>query len=114
SYPIAFHLRESFGRGEIPLWNPLSYCGSPFLAQWNTQVLYPPVLLYTLLPLSWALPVFCLAHLWLGGFGMFLLARRWSGNNFAAAVAGVAFAFNGLMLNCLMWPATIPGLGWMP
>jgi len=53
AYPTAYHLRESFWHGEIPLWNPLSSCGVPFLAQWNTQVLYPPVLFYILLPLSW-------------------------------------------------------------
>ena len=51
AYPIAYHLRESFWRGEIPLWNPLNDCGTPFLAQWNTQVLYPPALFYLLLPL---------------------------------------------------------------
>jgi hypothetical protein len=114
AYPAAYYLRESFWRGEIPLWNPLSYCGSPFLAQWNTQVLYPPTLFYELFPLSWALGVFCLLHLYLGGLGMFFLARRWAGDGLAAAVAGIAFAFSGLMINSLMWPGFIPGLGWMP
>jgi len=113
-YPLAHYFRESFWHGEIPLWNPLNNCGIPFLAQWNTQVLYPPALFYLLLPLSWSLGVFCLLHLWLGGMGMFFLTRRWTGNNFAAAVAGIVFAFNGLMLNSLMWPSTIPGLAWMP
>ncbi len=114
SYPIAFHLRESFWRGELPLWNPLNNCGIPFLAQWNTQVLYPPALFYLLLPLSWALGVFCLFHLFWGGLGMFVLAQRWTQDRFAAAFAGVVFAFNGLMLNSLMWPATVAALGWMP
>ena len=114
AYPIAYHLRESFWRGEIPLWNPLNDCGTPFLAQWNTQVLYPPALFYLLLPLSWSLGVFCLLHLFWGGLGMFLLARHWTQNRFAAAFAGVVFAFNGLMLNSLMWPATVTALGWMP
>ena len=114
SYPIAFYFRESFWHGELPLWNPLSCCGVPFLAQWNTQVLYPPALFYLLLPLVWALPVFCLLHLYLGGVGMYFLARRWTGNSFAAAFAGISFAFSGLVLNSLMWPATIAGFGWMP
>jgi len=114
AYPIAYRFRESFWRGEIPLWNPLSYCGLPFLAQWNTQVLYPPALFYLLLPLSWSLGVFCLLHLFWGGLGMFVLAQRWTQNWFAAAFAGIVFAFNGLMLNSLLWPATIAGLGWMP
>jgi hypothetical protein len=114
AYPIAYHWRESFWRGEIPLWNPLSYCGLPFLAEWNTQVLYPPALFYLLFPLSWSLGVFCLLHLFLGGWGMYFLAHRWTQNRFAAAFAGIVFAFNGLTLNSLIWPATIPGLGWMP
>ncbi|MGA3268788.1 MAG: hypothetical protein ABSE16_18455 [Verrucomicrobiota bacterium] len=114
AYPIAYHLRESFWRGEIPLWNPLNNCGIPFLAQWNTQVLYPPALFYVLLPLSWALGVFCLLHVFWGGMGMFVLAQRWTEDRFAAAFAGVVFAFNGLMLNSLMWPATVAALGWMP
>src|SRR5437899_9469598 len=38
-YPLACHHRESFWRCEVPLWNPLSDCGLPFLAQWNTLVL---------------------------------------------------------------------------
>jgi hypothetical protein len=45
---------------------------------------------------------------------MYFLARDWTGNPFAATLAGVAFAFNGLTLNCLMWPNNIDALGWMP
>lgn len=113
-YPLAHYYRESFWRGELPLWNPLSNLGIPFLAQWNTMVLYPPSLFYLLFPLPWSLPTFCLAHLWLAGFGMYLLVFRWTGNRFAAAVAGIAFAFNGFSLNSLMWPNYISALAWMP
>jgi hypothetical protein len=114
SLPIAWHLRESFWRMEWPLWNPLNNCGQPFLAEWNTQALYPPALFYLLLPFPWSLGVFCLLHLFLGGLGMFFLARHWTQNNFAAALAGVIFAFGALTLSSLLWPATIAGLGWMP
>ena len=113
-YPLAFHHRESFWRCEIPLWNPLSECGLPFLAQWNTLVLYPGSIFYLLLPLSWSLGVFCLLHQFLGGLGMYFLATHWTQNRFAACAAGVVFAFNGLGLNCLMWPNNIAALGWMP
>src|SRR6266545_5671708 len=113
-YPIAHYHRESFWRGDIPLWNPLNNCGLPFLAQWNTLVLYPGSLFYLLFPLSWSLAVFCLLHQFLGGMGMYFLARRWAGNRFAAGFAGLVFAFNGLSLNCLMWPNNIAAVGWMP
>ena len=52
AYPNAFHHRDRFWTGEVPLWNPLSSCGIPFLAQWNTITLYPFSLIYLLLPLG--------------------------------------------------------------
>ena len=114
SYPIAFHFRESFWRGEWPFWNPLNNCGTPFVAQWNTLTLYPPSLFYLLLPLPWSFEIFCLGHLFLAGLGMDCLAMRWTGHRLAAAVAGIAFAFNGLTWCGLMWPSLTAALGWMP
>src|SRR5208283_1774127 len=67
AYPLAHFQQECFQHGELP-----------FLAQWNTMPLYPPALIYLLLPLQWSLSFFCLLHLWFAGFGMFFLARRWT------------------------------------
>jgi hypothetical protein len=113
-YPVAYFHQQSFWRGELPLWNPLSHCGLPFLAQWNTLTLYPLSLIYLLLPLTWSLPFFCLAHMFWGGLGMYFLAYRWTGHRLAAALAGLIFAFNGLTLNALMWPNIVATLGWLP
>ncbi len=113
-YPLAHYHRESFWNGEVPLWNPLNACGLPFLAQWNTMVLYPGALFYLIFPLSWSLGVFCLLHLFGAGLGMHFLAREWTGHRLAACVAGLAFAFNGLTLSCLKWPNNIAALAWMP
>src|SRR5438477_8033178 len=123
-YPLASYHRECFWRGELPLWNPLNNCGLPYLAQWNTLTLYPLSLIYLLLPLPWSLSFFCLAHLFIAGLGMYFLALSWTsplspgggerGSRLAAAIAGFAFAFNGLTLNCLIWPNNIAGLAWMP
>ena len=113
-YPIAHYHRECFWRGELPLWNPLNNCGIPFLAQWNTMTLYPGSLCYLLLPLPWSLGIFMLLHLWLGGLGAYALARRWTQLNFAAALAGVAFAFHGLMQQSLMWPNNIAAFALFP
>ena len=114
AYPATHYLRESLRAGELPLWNPLSNCGAPFLAQWGTMCLYPGSLFFVALPMPWALGVFCLLHLWLGGLGARALAERWTGNRFAAAVAGTAFAINGASLACITWPNYCVALGWMP
>lgn len=114
AYPTVAFAREAFWHGTLPLWNPLSHCGVPFLAQWGTMPLYPGALIYLLLPLPWSLNVFCLAHLWLAGLGMYRLARDWTRHDLAAAVAAVAFAFNGVTQSCLLWPNYTAALGWMP
>jgi hypothetical protein len=113
-YPLAHFQKECFWRGELPFWDPYNNCGVPFLAQWNTMPLYPPSLLYLTLPLEWSLSLFSLLHFWFAGFGMFFLARRWTGNSTAAALAGTAFAFNGFTLNLLMWPSHIATFSWLP
>jgi hypothetical protein len=114
SFPVATFHKECFWRGEWPVWNPYSCCGTPFLAQFNTLALYPLSLIYLLAPLTWSLPAFCLFHVFLGGLGMYFLARRWTGSQAGAALAGVAFSFNGLSLNFLMWPSHIATFSWIP
>ena len=114
AYPIIHYQKESFLSGEIPLWNPLSHCGIPFLAQWGTMTLYPPSLFYIFLPSPWSLNVFCLLHLIFGAVGMFLFARRWINDDFPALFSAVASVFNGIILSCLMWPNYTAALAWAP
>lgn len=114
AYPTIYYARESFWNGELPLWNPYSHCGVPFLAQWGPMVLYPGSLIYLLLPLPWSLGLFCVLHLFLGGMGMYYLANRWTDNQLAAAVAGTAFVFNGIVFSSVTWPNYTVAIGWMP
>jgi Bacterial membrane protein YfhO len=111
-YPGAVFLRDCLFRGELPLWNPDSHCGVPFLAQMGTW--YPPGWLALLLPLPWALNFSMLAHLFFGGAGMHRLARRWGLGELPAAFAAFAFVFNGVTLSCLLWGNYIASLAWLP
>ncbi len=113
-YPVIALAREQFWRGEIPLWNPWSNCGSPFLAQWGTMALYPFSLIYLVLPLPWSLNLFCLLHLFWGGLGAYTLVRTWTRSPLAPAFAGLLFAINGVTLSCLIWPNYTVAIGWMP
>ncbi len=114
SYPNAVYVKDCFASGNLPLWNPLNEFGVPFLAQWNTMVLYPGNFLYILVPPHWSVGLFNLLHLIFGGIGMYVLAKRVTKNNIAAAIAGIAYQFNGVTLNSLMWTNNIAALGWMP
>lgn len=113
-YPLAHYHRESFWDGEIPFWNPLSNMGMPFLAQWNSLVLYPGSLIYLLLPSGWGVSLFCLFHQWLGGMGMYSLTLKWTDNRSSASLAAIIYSFNGLFLNSLAWPNNSAALSWFP
>ena len=111
-YPGAVYFQQSLFRGELPLWNPYSHCGVPYLAQMGSW--YPANFICALLPLPWSANFSVLAHLVLGGWGMYALARRWGVDGFAASFAGFAYAFNGVALSCFQWGNYIASLGWLP
>ena len=112
SYPSAIFTRDALLHGELPLWNPESHCGVPWLAQMGQW--YPPSWFMYVLPMPWAANFLILAHLWFGGFGMFWLLRRWNLGSFAAAFAAFAFVFNGVSLSCTQWGQYIASLAWLP
>ena len=75
--PYRDYAAAAFRTGQIPLWNPYSFMGVPFLANPQAAVLYP---LHW--PLSW-FPVTkqiywsAAIHAWILGFGGYMLMRRW-------------------------------------
>jgi hypothetical protein len=68
------YLADSLRAGHIPLWNPYTYGGQPFLSGFESAVLYPPNLLFAVMPLGPALNFSILLHLVLLGWGM----QRWA------------------------------------
>jgi len=45
--PLASFLAASLRRGEMPLWEPYTYCGNPYFANIQAALFYPPVLFAT-------------------------------------------------------------------
>jgi hypothetical protein len=112
--PTTYYQRVAFWHGEIPLWNPYSNCGAPFLAQWGTMCLYPLSLIYLLLPFPWSLNAFCVVHLFIGGWGMYRFCRKLGIEEFASVLGATIFLFNGVTLSCLSWPNYCVAIAWMP
>jgi len=74
----------------IPLWNPLNYCGTPFVAANHTSVFYPLRLLDYLFPGPGVIAWGQLAKAWLAGVGAYLCLRRVLGVLPLAAAFGAA------------------------
>ncbi len=85
------HLREALWAGELPLWNPYTYLGRPFLADPEVAAYYPATWLFFFLPEPVAYWLEVSIHFALGGWGMSRLVQSWGVPSGAAIAAGVAF-----------------------
>jgi len=89
------YLTDSFRHGHLPLWNPFTYGGQPFLGDFESAALYPPNLLFLCLPLAAALNFSMLLHLIILGWGM----ERWAAGRglspFSAGLIGLATPLSG-------------------
>lgn len=100
-------VRESFGRGDLPLWNPYSFSGAPLLANDQSSPFSP----FTLLALLFAdaargLSIAMLAKLWVAGLGTALFLRTMGLRSLACVFGGVSYATSSFMVVWLAYPHT--------
>ncbi|MFN7975823.1 MAG: hypothetical protein U0166_26385 [Acidobacteriota bacterium] len=102
--PFLCHVTRSLRAGEIPLWNPYSGCGAPFLANEQSAVLHPFTVLGTFVPWRYALLVICFLR-WATAFGgTVLLARQLGIPGAGALVAAASFSLSGCIVTYLPFP----------
>jgi len=113
-YPWRAYAHDALARGIIPLWNPFQFCGTPFVANSQSAVFYPPNLLFYLLPPARAFAIAAALHLWLAGLFTYLFLRALGRGRFGAALGGVAFAFSGFLAAWLQLPTVLDTAVWLP
>jgi len=112
--PRATLLRRALAEGELPLWDPSSFLGNPFLALWQTQVFYPPAWLLLGADARHAMGLTVALHLSIAALGVFALLRS-LGLVVGAGLAGaLAFSFGGGMALRMGHPSFIATLAWLP
>jgi hypothetical protein len=109
-------------RGRLPLWNPYTFGGHPYLAELQTAFWYPPhIVLHGLLlalhraltlgVLEWLLPL----HLLLAAAGAFALGRWCSRSVAGGVLAGIAYAVGGYMTSYpLQQLPILEASAWLP
>jgi len=86
---------EQLLAGNVPLWNPHSFAGTPLVAAFQSAVFYPLNITYLFLPLDAAINLEFALHLVLLGSFVFLWLRARGLAAPACFVAGVVVAFGG-------------------
>lgn len=112
--PWMHQVRESWRRGEVPLWNPSAGCGYPLMANGQSTPFSPFVLLTLPLPLGYAMTAQAALKLLLALVLTYLFCRR-RYSPFASTIAAIAFGFSTWMLTWLQFPiataaAFLPGV----
>ncbi|MCL5958445.1 MAG: oligosaccharide flippase family protein [Chloroflexi bacterium] len=106
--------RESLLHGEIPLWNPYTFSGVPFLAAGQYAVLYPLGILFYLLPVVSAYGWFTALHLFLGALSMYIYLRTIGVVRFGALISALAFELCLVLVTSFLWPMVLSTAIWTP
>ena len=111
--PLRWFTATALKAGQLPLWNPYSASGEPWLANPQTAVFYPPAWLFLVLPLESAYMLYLALHLALLGCGALLLFSRRASLG-AALIGAVALMFCGPTLSLLDVQNNLTTFAWLP
>jgi hypothetical protein len=111
--PLRAFTADELKAGRLPLWNPYSASGEPWLANPQTGVFYPPTWLFLVLPFETAYVLFLFLHLTLLGWGAYLLFARRAPPG-AAMAGAAALMFSGPVLSLLDISTILVTLAWVP
>jgi len=114
-YPWRTYIEHSFSKGILPLWNPYTMAGLPFLANDQSSVFEITKLLSYIFGIS--AKSFLLFSgfiiLWLAGFFTYLFCRNLKISKTGSLIAGLAFMFSGPIIVWLGYPLTNVVI-WLP
>ncbi len=113
-YPWRLFAAESLRSGIIPLWNPYQFCGTPFLANGQSAVLYPFSFIFWLLPVARAFGCSAWLHHVLTGWFAYLFARRIRVGRFGALAGAVVWQTNGFFIAWIHLPTVLCTATWLP
>ena len=97
-YPMFRFLADAMRHGTVPLWNPYHFAGYPSIADPQSLIFTPSMMLFALVAPDASMTTFdavILGHLFLGGVGVLVLGRRWGWHPAAAFLAALVFVMGG-------------------
>ncbi len=115
NYPWKQFTRDSIRDGEIPLWNPNIFAGTPFLATGQNSAYYPFSAVFHILPIPNAYGWYTISQLWLAGVLAYILGRVLSLRRSSAAITGLVYQGSGFMLvSSAVFPMILGAAVWLP
>jgi hypothetical protein len=113
-YPWRLFAAETLRSGLLPLWNPYQFCGTPFIANGQSAVFYPPNLIFWLLPTAAAFGWSAWFHLVLTGWFAYLFLRRIGTGRVGSVAGAVVWQGNGFFIAWIHLPTVLCTAAWLP
>lgn len=85
---------EAIAHGELPLWNPYIFSGTPYIAGIQSALFYPLHVIYLLCPLALAINVSIALHCWLASVFTYFYARYLGIRHTGSALAAITFVYS--------------------
>jgi|GEM_PF-2362372 len=102
-------------KGNLPLWNPYLFFGSPHIATHQSSFFYPlNIILFILFPPIFAFKISSALHFLLAGIFMFLYLRRLRLHPFGAAFGGIVYVMSGYLISHECHTANHNSVVWLP
>jgi hypothetical protein len=119
--PLATFVASSFRRGELPLWDPYTYCGYPIYANIQTALFHPPALLAALAG-AWLGPasmprllaIAQVGQIWIAGISTYALLRRLGTRPGAAWIAGTVYELGCFFASQAQHMGAVGAAAWLP
>ena len=116
-YPMFRFLGDALRNGTVPLWNPYQFGGYPSVADPQSLLFVPTMLIFAFVAPHASMQVFdavVFAHLVIGAVGMIGLARRWRWHPSAGLLAAIVFMLGGAASSRLQHTGMILSYAWYP
>lgn len=105
---------DAIRSGHAPLWAHALGNGAPLLANLQSAPLYPPNLLYLIVPPAQAMSVLFTLHLALAELFAYFLARTWGLRPASALMAGLCYGLAGFVVSRSQFGSMTSAYPWLP
>jgi hypothetical protein len=115
-YPWKSFLVQTVKSGELPLWNPYTFSGNPFIANFQAGIFYPLDIIFFITSIANAFRFTLILHIFLSGMFTYFLARYLQLNRTASIFSSCVFMFSGFLFVRLSagHSTMINGYAWIP
>jgi hypothetical protein len=120
-FPMLAFMARSLRAGELPLWDPYSYCGFPIYANLTAQLFYPPTLVIIFLSnmlapqhLLYFVELQLIGHVLLAGVFTYWLLKRLGLTAVAATTGATVYQLGAFFASQTQHLGAIDAAAWLP